>query len=98
MTTPTKKLAFTGLAAALVVFTPALAAERVAFKYNTAELRDAAAVEKLHNRLTRKAMRACGPEDVRYLADRQRCAKELADQWIAEIGDQRLAALHYSAS
>ncbi len=98
MTTPKKKLALTSLAAALVAFTPALAAERVAFKYNTAELRDAAAVEKLHNRLTRKAMRACRPEDVRYFAERQRCAMELADQWIAEISDQRLASLHYSAS
>lgn len=82
------------LAAAAASAMPALAADKVTFKYNTAELRDEATVEKLHNRLMQKAVRACDAGNTKFQAERKQCARDLADQWVAGIDDQRLSSAH----
>lgn len=89
------KPAFAALAA-LTVSSAALAEgnERVSFRYQEHELASAEGAAAVYARMELRARKSCDPHGDRILQARDACAAALINQWVEEIGDSNLSAIH----
>lgn len=84
--------------------TPALAVgdeeggDEVTFRFQRYELETEKGAQALQKRLVSKAARLCKMNERGLSRIHQRCTADLANDWVTAIGDDRLTAIHESAS
>ena len=74
-------------------------AEEVTFRFDAELLTTNRGIEKVYDRMARRARRACrfpGPLMTRH-GEEMRCRASLVDQWVDGIGSPHLTALHRGA-